>query len=175
MSSSRGSSRPRDRTHVLYVSCTGSWVLYHLCHLGSPDETMKKVKVLAAQLRILEIIAIPVSRGSSWPRDQIRISCIAGRFFTVWTTREVLVRLDHSLWQITCLLGAMLTLWSAVAFLHLSYQRTKWTRILEWGKWEEQMQIGRNLHYWIFLKHFIFLEVNLGAQEVAKILQRGPR
>ena len=27
--SSRGSSPPRDRTHVSYVSCIGRWVLYH--------------------------------------------------------------------------------------------------------------------------------------------------
>ena len=33
-------------------------------------------------------LAIPVSRGSSWPKDQMRISCIAGRFFTIWATRE---------------------------------------------------------------------------------------
>ena len=29
---SRGSSRPRDQTHV---SCTGRWILYHLSHQGS--------------------------------------------------------------------------------------------------------------------------------------------
>ena len=29
MPSSRGSSRPRDRICVSYVSCTGRWVLYH--------------------------------------------------------------------------------------------------------------------------------------------------
>ena len=27
-------------------------------------------------------------QGSSWPRDQTLISCIAGRFFTNWPTRE---------------------------------------------------------------------------------------
>ena len=32
--------------------------------------------------RILEWVAIPFSRGSSWPRDQTWVSCIAGRFFT---------------------------------------------------------------------------------------------
>ena len=37
---------------------------------------------------ILEWVAIPFSRGSSWPRDQTCISCIAGRFFTIWATRE---------------------------------------------------------------------------------------
>ena len=33
------------------------------------------------QTRILEWVAIPVSRGSSQSRDQIWVSCIAGRFF----------------------------------------------------------------------------------------------
>ena len=40
------------------------------------------------QARILEWIAIPFSRGSSWPVDQTQLSCIAGRFFTVWVARE---------------------------------------------------------------------------------------
>ena len=31
-------------------------------------------------------------RGSSWPRDQSQVSCIAGRFFTVWAIREAPVR-----------------------------------------------------------------------------------
>ena len=34
------------------------------------------------------VVAIPFSRGSSQPRDQRRVSCIAGRFFTIWATRE---------------------------------------------------------------------------------------
>ena len=29
MPSYKGSSRPRDQTHVSYVSCIGRWVLYH--------------------------------------------------------------------------------------------------------------------------------------------------
>ena len=33
-------------------------------------------------------IAIPFSRRSSQPRDQTRVFCIAGRFFTVWATEE---------------------------------------------------------------------------------------
>ena len=35
------------------------------------------------QTRILEWVAIPFSRGSSWPRDRIPVSCIAGRFCTI--------------------------------------------------------------------------------------------
>ena len=35
-----------------------------------------------SQRRILEWVAISFSRGSSWPRDQTLISCLAGRSFT---------------------------------------------------------------------------------------------
>ena len=50
-------------------------ILYCLSHQGSP--------------RILEWVAYPFSRGTSWPKNQIRVSCIAGGFFTSWATREV--------------------------------------------------------------------------------------
>ena len=40
------------------------------------------------QARILEWAAIPFSRGSAQPRDWTGVSCIAGRFFSVWATRE---------------------------------------------------------------------------------------
>ena len=59
------------------------WILYHLSprfftifpyHQGSP--------------RILEWVAYPFSKGSSWPRNQTRVSCIAGGFFTSWATSE---------------------------------------------------------------------------------------
>ena len=36
MPSSGGCSRPRDQTCISSVSCTGRWVLYYSCHLGSP-------------------------------------------------------------------------------------------------------------------------------------------
>ena len=45
------------------------------CHQGSP--------------RILEWVAYPFSRGSSQPRNQTRVSCIAGRFFTNWAMRVI--------------------------------------------------------------------------------------
>ena len=33
-------------------------------------------------------VPFPPPRGSSQLRDQTQVSCMAGRFFTVWTTRE---------------------------------------------------------------------------------------
>ena len=43
------------------------------------------------QARILESAATPFSRGSSRTRDWTQVSCIAGRFFTVWAIREVYI------------------------------------------------------------------------------------
>ena len=40
------------------------------------------------QARILEWVAIHFSRGSSQSRSQTWVSCIGGRFFTIWATRE---------------------------------------------------------------------------------------
>ena len=40
------------------------------------------------QARILEWVAMPSSRGSSQPRDWTQVSCVAGRFFTIWASRE---------------------------------------------------------------------------------------
>ena len=71
---SRGSSQHRDRTHISHISCIGRRALHHWRHLWSP--------------RTLEWVATPSSRGSSWPRDRIQMSRIAGRFFTIWATRE---------------------------------------------------------------------------------------
>ena len=53
-------------------------ILYWLSHQGSS--------------RILEWVAYPFSKGSSPPRNWTRVSCIAGRFFTSWATRETPMR-----------------------------------------------------------------------------------
>ena len=40
------------------------------------------------QARLLEWVAISFSRASSQPRVWTQVSCIAGRFFTIWATRQ---------------------------------------------------------------------------------------
>ena len=42
------------------------------------------------QARILEWVAISFSKGFSWPRDGSRVSCIAGRFFTIWAKKSTI-------------------------------------------------------------------------------------
>ena len=63
----------------------------HLCpaicnpmDCGSPGSSAHGI----LQAGILEWVAFPFSKVSSQPRDQTCISCIAGRFFTSWATRE---------------------------------------------------------------------------------------
>ena len=41
------------------------------------------------QARILEWVAIPFSKRSSWPRDQTQVFCLAGRLFTIWAMRDL--------------------------------------------------------------------------------------
>ena len=51
-------------------------ILHQLSHKGSP--------------RIPEWVAYPFSSKSSQPRNQTRVSCIVGGFFTSWATRKAL-------------------------------------------------------------------------------------
>ena len=51
---------------------------------GPPNSSVHGI----LQARILEWVAKPSSRGLSQPRAQTQVSCIAGRIFTVWATRE---------------------------------------------------------------------------------------
>ena len=45
----------------------------------------------------LEWAAMPSSRGSSQSRDPTQVSCIAGRFFTVWAPKEALAKVNFKL------------------------------------------------------------------------------
>ena len=54
------------------------------------------------QARILESVTLSFSRKSLQPRDQTQVSCMAGRFFTVWGIREALCSCtppDKSQWN----------------------------------------------------------------------------
>ena len=50
------------------------------------------------QARILEWVALLFFRGSSQPKDQTRVPCITGSFFTIWATRD-----DKYKWMVTIL------------------------------------------------------------------------
>ena len=64
-------------------------------------ESLSRVRLFATpsssvhgiiQARVLGWVAMPFSRGSSQPRDWTQVSRISGRFFTIWATREILLK-----------------------------------------------------------------------------------
>ena len=65
------------------------------------------------QARIGEGVAMPSSKESSQPRGWAQVSCIAGRFFTIWATRKPLLEavmgksMGSSRWN--CWLGILPT------------------------------------------------------------------
>ena len=50
--------------------------------------TPRTVYFMAFSRLILERVAVPFSTGSSQSRNWTQVSCIAGRFFSSWATRE---------------------------------------------------------------------------------------
>ena len=80
------------------------WILYQMSHKGS--------------LRILEWVAYPFSRGSSWPKNKTEVSCIAGRFFTNWDIpdlpycRQILYCLSNQPYWLVIHILLLLFVWS---------------------------------------------------------------
>ena len=122
LDSKRTGIKPLTWRDLLFIKITNRYWILILC---------QKVKVLVIQLcqilcdpmdcslpgfsvheilqtRILEWVAIHFSRGSSRARDQTQVSCIAGRFFTSWDTREAPV--PRMVLNILCILNPWLLL-----------------------------------------------------------------
>ena len=89
------------------------WIWFHLCQIwqihclseqmlvkslshvqlfGTPWTVVHQASLSTefSRQEYWERVAISFSRGSSRPRDQTKASSIAGRFFTIWATREAL-------------------------------------------------------------------------------------
>ena len=92
------------------------------------------------QARILEWIAMPFSRRSSWPRDWTHVSCFAG-FFTVWATRGTLPHwlsnnqagVWKNFWNVTHLTGS-LDLESQRLGLELTFRELSFQPYLQWSR-----------------------------------------
>ena len=78
--SSKSNTRPPVKVLVIQLCLT----LCDPMECSTPGFSLHGI----LQASILEWVAIPFSRGSSWPRDQTQVSCVAGRFFTVLAIRE---------------------------------------------------------------------------------------
>ena len=72
------------------------------------------------QARTLEWITIPFSKRSSWPREQIWVSCIAGRLFTIWANREAPCIYIHTHTHIHIRLNTALLCQLKFQHIHLS-------------------------------------------------------
>ena len=81
---SRGSSRPRDWTLVSHIDGRffTSWATRE-----APKPPGFSVHGIF-QARILEWVAIPFSRGSSWLRNRTLVSCTAGGSFIIWAKQS---------------------------------------------------------------------------------------
>ena len=92
ISFSRGFSRPRNRTRVSFIAGGRFtvWATREAPKRESCSVVSDSLRPWILQVRILEWIAFPFSRGSSQPRDRTQVSLIAGGFFTSWATREAI-------------------------------------------------------------------------------------
>ena len=83
MPSSRGSSWPRDWTHISYASCIGRWVLYHSHHLGSLylNEWLKTT--------------VLVTEAPHWGRGPL-IKKGLPSWTATWSRNKILLCLSHS-------------------------------------------------------------------------------
>ena len=135
MPSSRGSSQLRDWT------CCCRQILYQLSHQGSPRILELGVCMCVWLLLLLSHSGVSICdpmcyqakldvvcrgevcvcvccsvRGSSWPSNWTGVSCMAGRFFTSWATREAL--LGKIQFHESCLMFNKVVLYSSQRWLH---------------------------------------------------------
>jgi len=71
-------------SNIIYVFVSLSVVYYSLRPHSPPSSSVHGI----FQGTIPEWVAMPSLKESSQPRDQTWVSCIAGRFFTIWTSWE---------------------------------------------------------------------------------------
>ena len=170
---SRGSSQPRDRTQVSRNAggFFTSWVTREAPK--PPPFCSVKVKVTQScpalcdpmdcslpgssvhgilQARILEPVALPSSRGPSWPRNQTPISCSsysAGRFFTAEPPGNPFKLYTWGLNTTICLEIIKSWLWQYWAYLvaqlvkNMPAMWETWVRSLGW---EDPLEKGMATH-----------------------------
>ena len=122
--------------------------------------------------KILEWVAVSFSRGFSQPRDQTYVSCIAGKFFTVWATRKVLSNqvLGFNLWAPTSSSNIAKLYWNLLQLINL---------IIYKQLWQADKVCSETLHvqmfteyYWCFINRLhnigwesVALEINLWSMQ----------
>ena len=93
----------QSRTRLKWLSSSSSSMCYEVKVSQSCPTLCSPMGYIIhgiLQARILEWVAFLSSRGSSQPRDQTQVSCIAGRFFSCWAWlkhTQVVHHFQHSL------------------------------------------------------------------------------
>ena len=96
------------------------------------------------QARILEWVAISFSRRSSRPRDWTWVSCIVGRHFTIWATREEDIQMTNK-YPKKCSIPL------AIRGMHIkTTMRYHWTliRMDDYKCWHGCRKTGSRVHWW---------------------------
>ena len=96
------------------------------------------------QVRILEWVAIPSSRRSSWPRDQTCILCIS------WIGRQILYLLRH--------LGRRIAITGKLTFF-----------LNPVGSWRYSLLVWQTSNYWVLCSFSFSWESTLILQKFIKI------
>ena len=81
------------------------------------------------QARILEWVAFPFSRGSSWPRSWTWVSCIADIFFTKWAIREAYIGFNFTYCA------------SSFYFFHIILSVAELYHLLSFGWWISPLSV----------------------------------
>ena len=116
------------------------------------------------QAGILEWVAISFSRGSSQPRDQAHISCIAGRFFTIWATWKAhntvhTIRNLNIHWKDWCYS------WSSTSLVTWCEETTHWKRPWCWERVTAKEGAGKGWDGWMeSLTQCTWIWANSGRQ-----------
>ena len=121
-------------TQILWVLVTQScWTLCDPMDCSPPGSSVCGI----LQARILEWVAIPFSKGSSWPRDWTRVSCIG---------RQILYCLSHPPSKSSCSLSSPHGIMDCSSFLQ---KKTKTQREVtcprSWGKCMRELNQNSDL------------------------------
>ena len=108
---SGGKSSKSINRYFNYPTCMRAkllWLCLNLCNPMGHSPPGSSVREIL-QARILEWVAISFSQGSSLSIDRTHASIIAGRFFTVWATREIGMSVNqHCLRELSAVKGMWL-------------------------------------------------------------------
>ena len=125
------------------------------------------------QARTLEWVVILFSRGPSQPRDQTQVSCIAGRFLTIWATREALYNLLAKLYSKSFKLGFS-SMWTELPDVKVGFwkrhrnQSSNCQHLLDHRKSKRVPEKRLLLLHWLCSRLWL-----CGSQQTGKFLEMG--